>query len=267
MSIAGWGLGIILILMGIVLNNDFSIDFAQLPSFFDITSVVIVIGGCFASLMVSYPGKSFGQIPKHLKIVLFPQKYNPIDYVNQLVDFAKEARINGLLALESKLAEVKDDFMKSSLLMVVDAVDAEKVKEFLEMKLDYLDDRHSQAIGFYEKGANYAPAFGMIGTLIGLVKLLQNMSDPAALGASMSIALITTFYGSVLSNLVFNPIATKLKARHEEEFLCKMIICEGVQAIQSGDNPKFISEKLMQLLPNSATTTKGGKNAAETPDE
>lgn len=260
MSIIGWVMGFALILMGIVLNNDFSIDFGSLPGFFDVTSIVIVIGGCIAALMISYPLKFFTQIPKHLKVVLFPTKYNPVDYVNQLVDFAKEARINGLLALESKLEEVKDDFMKSSLLMVVDAVDAEKVKQFLEMKLDYLDDRHAQAVGFYEKGANYAPAFGMIGTLIGLVKLLANMSDAEALAQSMSIALVTTLYGSILCNLIFNPIATKLKARHEEEFLCKMIICEGVQAIQAGDNPKFIHEKLLQLLPNSVAaqqTTEG----------
>lgn len=256
MTIIGWVLGVVLIIFGIVFNQDrdtgaIEILFDRIPGFFDMASVLIVIGGCIAALMVAFPMSYFKQIAKHLKIVLFPTKYNPVDYINQLVDFAKEARINGLLALESKLEEVKDDFMKSSLLMVVDAVDADKVKTFLEEKMNYMDDRHAQAIGFYEKGANFAPAFGMIGTLIGLINLLANMEDPSALGGSMSVALITTFYGTILSNLIFNPIATKLKVRHEEEMLCKMIVCEGVQAIQSGDNPKFIHEKLLQLLPNS----------------
>lgn len=256
MTIIGWVLGVVLIVFGIVFNQDRStgaitINFDKMPGFFDIASVFIVIGGTIAALMVAFPLSFFTQVPKHLKIVLFPAKYNPVDYINQLVDFAKEARINGLLALESKLEEVKDDFMKSSLLMVVDAVDADKVKAFLEEKMNYMDDRHGQAITFYEKGANFAPAFGMIGTLIGLINLLADMSDPSALGGAMAVALITTFYGTVLSNLIFNPIATKLKMRHDEEMLCKMIVCEGVQAIQSGDNPKFIHEKLLQLLPNS----------------
>lgn len=255
MTIVGWLASVVLIVFGIIFQQDrvtgvISIDFNKLPGFFDIASVIIVIGGCIAALMVSFPLKSFAKIPKHLKIVMFPTKYNPVDYINQLVDFAKEARINGLLALESKLEEVKDDFMKSSLLMVVDAVDADKVKSFLEEKMNYLEDRHGQAFTFYEKGANFAPAFGMIGTLIGLINLLADMEDPSALGGAMAVALITTFYGTILSNVLFNPIATKLRVRHEEEMLCKMIVCEGVQAIQAGDNPKFIHEKLLQLLPN-----------------
>lgn len=255
MTIIGWVAAIVLIIFGMVTSTDPSgnmlFEFGNVTRFYDLASVMIVVGGVIAALMAAFPLKYFTAIPKHLKIVLFPTKYNPVDYVNQLVDFAKEARINGLLALESKLEEVKDDFMKSSLLMVVDAVDADKVKSFLEEKMNYLEDRHGQAFGFYEKAANFAPAFGMIGTLIGLVNLLQQMDDPSSIGGAMGVALITTFYGTVLANVIFNPIATKLRARHEEEMLCKMIICEGVQAIQSGDNPKFIHEKLLQLLPNS----------------
>ncbi|MFZ2538310.1 MAG: MotA/TolQ/ExbB proton channel family protein [Oscillospiraceae bacterium] len=254
MTILGWVFGAILMVIGIILNKSldgvYTIVLSKLPGFFDPTSIFIVVGGTIAALMVSFPASSFKQIPKHMKIVLFPTKYNPIKYIDQLVEFAKEARINGLLALESKLKDVEDDFLKSSLLMVVDAVDSEKVKQLLEAKMDYLDERHCQGISFYEKAANFGPAFGMIGTLIGLVNLLSDLSSPDTIGPSMAVALITTFYGTVLSNLVFGPISTKLKVRHDEEFLCKMIICEGVQAIQAGDNPKFIHEKLYQLLPN-----------------
>lgn len=255
MSVIGAILGIVLMLIGIVLNKSldgiYSINFTSMISFYDLTSIAIVIGGTFAALMMSYPAKFLKNIPKHLKIIFFPTKYNPVKYIDELVEFAKEARINGLLALESKLNDVDDEFLKSSLMMVVDAVDSEKVKEILESKLDYLDERHAEARSFYERGGAYSPAFGMIGTLIGLVKLLGRMSeDPDSIGPNMAVALLTTFYGTVLSNLVFSPIASKLKVRHGEEYLCKMIICEGVQAIQAGDNPKFIREKLMQLLPN-----------------
>ncbi len=263
MTILGWLFGAILMVVGIILNKSlegvYSIVLEKLPGFFDPTSIFIVVGGTIAALMVSFPLSSFKQIPKHMKIVLFPTKYNPVKYIDQLVEFAKEARINGLLALESKLQDVEDDFLKSSLLMVVDAVDSEKVKQLLEAKMDYLDERHSQGISFYEKAANFGPAFGMIGTLIGLVNLLSDLSSPDTIGPSMAVALITTFYGTVLSNLVFGPIATKLKVRHDEEFLCKMIICEGVQAIQAGDNPKFINEKLYQLLPNNIAMSQGKK--------
>lgn len=278
MSLIGWVLAAILMVVGMVLNNNpatygadgaklteqfYEINWAQIMSFFDPTSVAIVIGGTIAALMIAFPGKFFMQVPKHLKIVVFPTKYNPITYIDQLVEFAKEARISGLLALESKLQEVEDEFLKSSLLMVVDAVDAEKVKQLLDAKMEYLDDRHSQAVGFYEKGANFAPAFGMIGTLIGLVNLLGSLDDPSAIGPAMAVALITTFYGTVMANIIFNPIATKLKARHEEEFLCKMIICEGVQAIQAGDNPKFIREKLLQLIPNNMAIAQGDGEGGE----
>ena len=260
MSILGWIFGTALIILGIVLTKtggtaeipevSYDIVFDNINSFIDPTSILIVVGGTIAALMVAFPVSFFAKIPKHLKIVILPIKYNPIQYIDQIVDFAKEARINGLLALESKLQEVEDDFLKGGLLMVVDAVDADKVKELLEAKMVHLDDRHSQSISFYEKAGNFAPAFGMIGTLIGLVMLLGQLSDPSALGPAMAVALITTFYGTVLSNFVFGPIATKLQVRHDEELLCKMIICEGIQAIQAGDNPKFIREKLLQLLPN-----------------
>lgn len=222
---------------------------STLSGFWDLPSVAIVIGGTVAALLASYPMKSFAKIPKHLKIAIFPKRYNPQQYIEQIVDFAKEARINGLLALEDKLNDTKELFLKNSLLLVIDSVEPEKLKALLAAELDYMDDRHSQDIGFYLKASEFSPAFGMVGTLIGLINLLGNLSDSDALATNMAVALVTTFYGVILANLIFKPIANKLKIRHEEEYLCKMIICEGVQAIQDGDNPNFIQEKLVRLLP------------------
>jgi chemotaxis protein MotA len=152
--------------------------------------------------------------------------------------------------------------MKNALMLVIDSVEPEKIKQVLETELDYLEDRHSQAQGFYMKMAEFAPAFGMAGTLIGLINLLANMSDADALAANMAVALVTTFYGVIMANLMGKPVANKLKKRHEEEMLCKVIISEGVQSIQDGDNPQFIEEKLMRLLP-SKTGQKGGKKDKE----
>ena len=252
MSLLGYIFGIGFVLLSIMLENDFSITPGNLTQFYDLPSIMIVIGGTIAAVMISFPGKSLGKIPKHFKIVLAPKKYNPQKYIEQIVYFAKEARINGLLALEDKLNGVEDKFLKNSLLLVVDSVEPEKVKALLNNELDYMDDRHNQDQAFYLQAAEYAPAFGMIGTLIGHINLLANLSDQAALAQSMAVALITTFYGTILANLFFKPIARKLKERHNEEYLCKMIIAEGVQAIQDGDNPNFIQEKLTRLLPVSS---------------
>lgn len=252
MSLLGYIFGIGFVLLSIMLNSDFSISPGNLIQFYDLPSIMIVIGGTIAATMISFPAKSLAKIPKHLKIVLLPKKYNPQSYIEQIVFFAKEARINGLLALEDKLNQVEDKFLKNSLLLVVDSVEPEKVKALLNNELDYMDDRHNQDQAFYLQMAEYAPAFGMIGTLIGLINLLANLSDQEALAASMAVALITTFYGTILANLFFKPIARKLKERHNEEYLCKMIIAEGVQAIQDGDNPNFIQEKLTRLLPVSS---------------
>jgi chemotaxis protein MotA len=134
-------------------------------------------------------------------------------------------------------------------MMVCDSVDPEKVQEMMDNELNYLEERHSQAQNFYLKGSDYAPAFGMVGTLIGLINLLGNLSDSESLAANMSVALVTTLYGSVLSNLFFKPIANKLKIRHETEMLNKAIIVVGVQGILAGDNPNFIHEKLEKLIP------------------
>ena len=133
--------------------------------------------------------------------------------------------------------------------MVCDSVDPEKVQEMMDNELNYLEERHSQAQNFYLKGSDYAPAFGMVGTLIGLINLLGNLSDSESLAANMSVALVTTLYGSILSNLFFKPIANKLKIRHETEMLNKAIIVVGVQGILAGDNPNFINEKLEKLIP------------------
>ncbi len=264
LSIVGFVLAPLLILFGMSFSMGTDTEpmgfyFGRIMNFGDLPSIFITVGGTFAVLMVSFPPTYFKKIIKHLRIVFKPDKYDPLEYIESIVDFAKEARSKGLLSLEDKLNQTKDPFLRNSLMLVVDSVDPEKVKALLDSELQYLDDRRARDRAFYEKGAAYAPAFGMLGTLVGLVNMLQQMDDPSSIGPSMSVALLTTFYGSFLANVLFSPIATKLAVRHEEEYLCKMLICEGVQAIQAGENPKFIGEKLMLLLPATLSEAKEGK--------
>lgn len=230
-------------------------------------SIAITFGGTIAALMVSFPASAFKRIPSHLKIAFFPTIYDSQSYITQIVEFAKEARAKGLLSLEDKLQGASDPFLQSSLMLVVDSVEPEKVHALLDAELGHLEDRHSQACAFYEKGAAYAPGFGMIGTLIGLVNMLADMQDAAAIGPAMATALLTTLYGSMMGNIFFNPIANKLRVRHDEEYLCKILICEGVEAIQAGENPRFIEEKLQMLVLQEKKKEKKGKRGKRSTDD
>ena len=233
--------------------------FTNIRAFVDVPSMAITIGGTIGVMMISFPAGAFKKIGSHLKIIVRPYAFNPVQSISQIVSLATEARMKGLLSLEDKLNEIDEPFLHNSLMLVVDSVDSEKVRKAMETELEQLDERHALDRRFYEKAASYAPAFGMIGTLVGLILMLGNMSDVDALAKGMAVALITTLYGSLLANIIFLPMASKLKARHEEEFLCKQLVMEGVLAIQEGENPKFIEEKLFKLLPASYKKTEEEK--------
>ncbi|MEY8356436.1 MotA/TolQ/ExbB proton channel family protein [Lachnospiraceae bacterium 54-53] len=242
--IVGWILGIVLIIYGIGMD--------KIGNFIDMPSVIIVVGGTAAALVASYPFQVLSQVPKHIAIMLNPQRYNSEKVIDTLVEMAKTARKKGLLVLEEQANGIKDPFLKQSIMLIVDAMDAEKIRDMLESEISAMVDRHDQDVSMYEKGTSVAPAFGMIGTLVGLVNMLKSMNMDGgganSLGADMSVALITTFYGCVLAHLLFAPMAKKLRIRNEEELLYKQIIIEGVLSIQAGDNPKYLEEKLLSYL-------------------
>lgn len=243
-TILGLIVGVIIIIQGIVTSGD-------IDNFVDIPSVIIVFGGTLASVLASYPFRMLKEIPNHFVILMRGKRFKPDKLIDELVEFAQIARQDGLLALEEKANGVKDPFLKQSLMLIIDAVEEEKVQEILESEMESLSTRHEEAAGIYEKASAYAPAFGMIGTLVGLINMLASMDVDDGVGtltANMSVALVTTFYGCVLANVILLPIAKKLRIRNEEELLYCQIIVEGVLSIQSGDNPKFLKEKLTSYL-------------------
>ena len=253
LSILGFILAVGLVGFGMTFDQEaMKLVFTNIKAFVDVPSMAITIGGTIGVMMISFPAGAFRKIGSHLKIIVRPYAFNPAQSISQIVGLATEARMKGLLSLEDKLNEIDEPFLHNSLMLVVDSVDSEKVRKAMETELEQLDERHALDRRFYEKAASYAPAFGMIGTLVGLILMLGNMSDVDALAKGMAVALITTLYGSLLANIIFLPMASKLKARHEEEFLCKQLVMEGVLAIQEGENPKFIEEKLFKLLPASS---------------
>ena len=263
--ILGMVIAFVLMLFGMIFDaSTMGFDFTKVGNFVDVPSVLIVIGGVAAILIASFPLSFFKQIPKHIKIILGKGQYDPNALIDQLVDLAQTARKNGLLSLEEKAGSIEDPFFRSSVMMIVDVPDSEKIKEILDEELNYMDDRHSESVGFYDMGAAIGPAFGMIGTLIGLVNMLKGMDMDAggssSIGQDMSVALITTLYGSALANIFFVPLSSKLKKRNAEELLYKSIIIEGVLSIQSGDNPKFLKEKLQTFI---AFSQRAGGEAGE----
>jgi chemotaxis protein MotA len=253
--IAGLGL----VLWGIVDGG------GQLMGFYDRSSIFITLGGTIAATLASFPFRTFKDIGKHMVIAIRKPKHNHQFYIDTIVMLAFEARKNGILSLEEKALEIKDQFLANSIMLIVDALDPEKTKELIQNEIDSLEARHANVWAMYEKAASYAPAFGMIGTLIGLVNMLANLDMNAeegstALTSGMATALLTTLYGSMIANLFFMPIASKLRARHDDEVLSKMIIAEGVIAIQAGDNPRFIEQKLNAFLENTERNKKNKKS-------
>ncbi len=221
-------------------------------NFYDAPSILIVIGGTISAIVASFPLSILKNVGKHMVIICSSKRFQPEPVIEILADFAQVARKDGLLALEGRVAEVDDPFLKKSVMYVVDAMDPDKIRSTLEQDIDNMSQRHSEQADMYIRGSAYAPAFGMIGTLIGLINMLKDMDLSSgaseSLGANMSVALVTTFYGCVLANLVFHPISSKLALRDDEERLYKEIIVEGVLAIQEGDNPKVLKERLASTL-------------------
>lgn len=255
MTLVGIVAGFVMIIFAMAFSMDpITVDFTKALNFVDFPSIFVVLGGTIATIVASYPTSTLKKIPKHMKILVSGNRYEPLEYIQTLVEFSQIARKNGLLALEEKANEQTDPFFKQSIMLIVDATDPEKVKNMLENDLDKLATRHEDGVGIYEKASAMAPAYGMIGTLIGLINMLKGMdmsSGGSNLGKDMSVALITTFYGCILANLIFGSIANKLRVRSDEEYLCKEIIIAGVLSIQSGETPKFMEEKLISFLEQS----------------
>ncbi len=217
-------------------------------AYVDPASIIIVVGGTFAATFVAYPMKRVLGVGAIASKVMKTPVNDVAGIIKKILELANTARREGLLALEEAVAEVQDDFLKKGVTLIVDGTDPELVKDILETELDYIEGRHSLGRGLFDILGALAPAFGMIGTLVGLVAMLQNLSDPGAIGPSMAVALLTTFYGSLLANLFFIPISKKLEINGAEETLIKQMMIEGLLSIQAGENPRIIEEKLKTFL-------------------
>lgn len=242
-TIIGLVSGVALMLWAILGKSD-------LAAFIDGGSIAIVIGGAVSAALVSFPIKNVMGIAKVVKNCFLTKARDPRDLIKDLVSYAEMARRDGILALENVTANIKDPFLVSGIQMAVDGSDPDLIQSVLSNDLDTIEARHADGKALFDNIGKYAPAFGMIGTLVGLVIMLQNMSDPGKIGPAMAVALLTTLYGALTANLFALPMADKLALRSRQEILLKMIIIRGVMSIQSGDNPRIVEQKLKTFLPN-----------------
>ena len=238
-TIAGLIIAMVLIALGVGFN---------LGPLYDAPSVAIVFGGVFGAMFIGYPAKTVIGIFKIMGKAFKPPKVDNVGTIDVLVKFSEKARREGLLSLEAEIAQIEDAFLKKGLQMVVDGIDPELVKNILDNELGAMESRHASGKGLLKYGATMGPAFGMIGTLLGLIIMLGNLSDVSSLGPNMAVAIITTLYGSLLANVFFDPMANKTEYYSGLEINNRELIIEGILSIQNGDNPKILKEKLKTFL-------------------
>jgi chemotaxis protein MotA len=235
--LGGFGLVIVAVVSG-----------GGLTWFLDGPSAMIVLGGTFGAALINYPLSDLLGVIKVAKNAFQGKKQQADVVINQLVEMSKICRREGLLALQTLIKQTKDPFLIKGISLVVDGLDPAHVSEILETELDFIGERHRLGAEIFTTLGNFAPAMGLVGTLIGLVQMLQQMNNPGTIGPAMAVALITTFYGVILANLVFLPIAGKLKTRSSQELMLKQLIINGILSIQSGDNPRVLEQKLHSYI-------------------
>jgi chemotaxis protein MotA len=243
----GLFLGSLAIIIGIGINGG-RLKLGNFSLFWDISSIFITVFGSFFTIMISFPMSVVKNIPAVIKNAFIDKNPSSIEIIRVFVDLSKRARKDGLLKLENQIYNIEDDFLRSGIQMVVDSLEHQTIRNIMEYEIEAMEKRHVSGINLFKSWAGYGPAYGMIGALIGLVQMLANLSDPAAIGPGMAKAIIAILYGSVMANFVFGPLANKLEIKSCEEVSIREIMLEGVLALQEGVNPRLMEDKLKIYL-------------------
>ena len=252
--------GVALVFIGIVSGEQGG---AALGNSGEFVSIVITVGGTMAALMGSYTIADYINGLKGIKLALKMPKLEQAQTIKKIIDLSNTARKEGLLALEEAAADIEDAFMKKGILLIVDGTDPDLLRAILETELICIEDRHKKVIGFWTNMAAMGPAWGMIGTLIGLVNMLKNLSDFNSIGPNMAVALLTTLYGSLMANWLATPVMNKLSDNNAKEIVLKEVMVEGLLSIQAGENPHVIEEKLKSFLAPSQRDTINAEGGEE----
>ena len=250
-TVIGIVIGLILIIVAIGLRGgvvDFPTLLRNVMGFWNIPSIMITFGGAFSAILINYPLKQVVGVFQIAKKVFTESEENPMKLISTFVSYAQKARREGLLSLEGELKKINSDFLKRGMHLLVDGADQNFIRTMLETELNFVQERHKIGQEIFVTLGSYSPAFGMIGTIIGLILMLANLEDQSQIASGMAVALLTTFYGSTAAYLIFLPIAGKLKRRSEEEVFIKEVIIRGVLLLQSGASPTIIETNLKAYL-------------------
>jgi len=216
--------------------------------FINAPSVMIVAGGTMGATLLAYPLSDVLSVFNVVKNVFMHKSQVVGELIPLISGFAKKARQEGILSFESQLADIDDPFLVKGIQMAIDGMESSAIEDVMTTEIIYLEERHRLGAEIFTTMGTFAPAVGMLGTIIGLVQMLMQMEDPSQIGAPMAVALLTTFYGTILANLLFLPVAGKLKTRSKQEVLTKQMVLEGVISIQSGDNHRIVEQKLKAFI-------------------
>lgn len=260
LPVMGLVVGVVLIVSSMAANS-------ALSQFFDGPSLVITLFGSFSALLISFPLSTLKKVPALLKMMLFTPDDDRQTLIETMTRLAKKSRTEGALALEDEIKSLDTRLLVYGLEMVVDGATFDTIEDMLSSEIEQTEDRHSVGQQVFLKWGEYAPAFGMIGTLIGLIAMLGDLQDPSLIGTGMATALLTTFYGSFLANLVFLPIAKNLEIQTANELKTNEMVIEGVLAIQRGDNPRIIEQRLQSFISHSDQKKNADKKAASVTEE
>lgn len=226
----------------------FIFEGGSLGALLSVSAGLIVIGGTIGATVLSFTIGELKKVPALLRISFQNRDYDFIALINQIVQLADQARREGLLSLEQNLSEIQDPFLKMGVQLVIDGVEGTLLRDLLETEIYCMGERHRNGIAIFEAAGGYSPTMGIIGTVMGLVNVLGHMNDPSSLGPAIAMAFIATLYGVGLANLVWLPIAAKLRSKHNRENLYRELSMEGILSLQAGENPAFIQEKLRVFL-------------------
>lgn len=238
LSLTGLALAALAILGGQWLEGGHLASLAQLAAF------TIVVGGTLAAVMVQSPWPTFLDGIRLARWIVVPPRVDARSAIANITQWADRARKDGMLALENELASIEDVFVKNGLQMLVDGFDPEKIAEALHVEISGYDERHRAAAKVWESAGGYAPTIGILGAVLGLIHVMENLSDPAKLGSGIAVAFVATVYGVGSANLVFLPMASKLKALIKKQVLQRELIVDGLLGIANGENPKLIESRL-----------------------
>jgi chemotaxis protein MotA len=261
-TIGGLALAFVLITVVMIMDGGSPAELFTAPQ-----AILLTIGGAFIATLISYPISSLGLIPKWFMAAFISHKAEPGAAIELLTKMADKARREGLLALEEDSKKIEDEFLQKGVMMAVDGIDPAQVRAIMEIEIHHMQERHAQGMNFFAAAGGYGPTMGIIGTVMGLITVLQELDNPGALGHSIAVAFLATLWGILSANVIWLPLAGKLRANSEEEVVYRRMLMEGILSLQAGENPRIVKDKLLAFLPPKERKAKGEAGEEKAPKE